>query len=167
MITFNLPTTSGCVNRQYWLAFFLLATPVVIQLYSVTLFFFNIPISRFHFPIALLTTYLLVIYLGKHYLKNSEYNIKIFTKGSILFVIALLYACQFFDFSFDGQSYHIPAMIALASGWNPILSSHLIDWNPLFVQESGTELYIDHYSMGSWILAATIYKATGSIMCWF
>jgi len=163
VITFNLPAKSIDGNRQYWLAFFLLATPVVIQLFSVLLFVLNISISRFHFPVALLITYLLVLYLRRHELKTSADIIKFFTKTSILFVISLVFACQFIDFSFDGQSYHIPAMIALASGWNPLLSSHLIDWNPLFAQESGTELFIDHYPLGSWILAATVYKATGLI----
>gem|GEM_PF-6876202 len=163
MITFNLPTRPVNDNHQYWLAFFLLATAVVIQLFSVLLFVFNISISQFHFPVALLTTYFLVVYLGRHDLKSLGDKIRFFAKAIILFVISLWFVCQFIDFSFDGQSYHIPAMIALASDWNPLLSSHLIDWNPLFVQESGTELYIDHYPLGSWILAAAVYKATGLI----
>ena len=163
MITFNLPIRSIYVSRQYSIAFFLLATAVVIQLFSVLLFAFNISISRFHFPVVLLITYLLVVYLGRHELKTLGDNIKFFAKASIILVISLVFACQFIDFSFDGQSYHIPAMIALASGWNPLLSAHLVDWNPLFVQESGTELFIDHYPLGSWILAATVYKTTGLI----
>ena len=96
-------------------------------------------------------------------MKSLGDKIKLLVMGCTSLIIAILFVCQFIDFSFDGQSYHIPAMIALASGWNPLLSSHLIDWNPIFVQESGTELYIDHYPLGSWILAAAVYKATGLI----
>jgi len=159
----NVETKSVYCIHHYWLVFFLLATPVMTQIFTVTLFVLSTSISRFHFPIALLTTGFLVVYLGKYDLKSLGDKIKLLVMGCTSFIIAILFVCQFIDFSFDGQSYHMPAMIALASGWNPFLNPHLIDWNPIFVQESGTELYIDHYPIGSWILAAAVYKSTGLI----
>jgi hypothetical protein len=160
---FNVSNNAFCDIRHYWIVFCLLAISVVTQILSVSLFIFSKPISWFHFPVALLTTWLLVSYIGKKDLKRSSDKIKLLVKACATFIVAILFSCQLIDFSFDGQSYHIPAMIALASGWNPIQSAHLIDWNPIFVQESGTELYIDHYPYGAWILAATVYKFTGLI----
>lgn len=149
--------------RRYWLAFFLLATSVVTQIFTVILFALGTSISRFHFPVAVLITCFLVIYLGKNDLKSLRRKGGLVIAACATFIAAIMLTAQFIDFSYDGQSYHIPAMIALASGWNPFLNPHLIEWNQIFVQESGTELYIDHYPLGSWIMAATVYKLTGLI----
>jgi hypothetical protein len=85
---------------------------------------------------------------------------------TILISIVLLGCCsvgQLFDLSFDGQVYHIPAVIALADGWNPMLHTTLAEWNAEFAKSAGAGIYIEHYAKGAWIFEAAVYKATGHI----
>ncbi len=57
---------------------------------------------------------------------------------------ALLY-----DTSWDGESYHLPGLLAIAQGWNPIYDSS--DIGPANLQANGL-----------WTLRAALYAVTGS-----
>jgi hypothetical protein len=68
----------------------------------------------------------------------------------------------YYDFSGDGQWYHLPAILALAEGWNPFLAPELGQWNAGFEQGlSNAAIYVQHYAKGVWIVAAAAYRATG------
>ena len=67
-----------------------------------------------------------------------------------------------YDFSGDGQWYHLPGILALAEGWNPVLAPQLGEWDSGFEQElTNAAIYIQHYAKGVWIVAAAAYRATG------
>lgn len=66
-----------------------------------------------------------------------------------------------YDLSGDGQQYHLPAILALADGWNPFHQPRLGVWRPEFASGVTTGIYIDHYAKGAWLLAAATYRATG------
>jgi hypothetical protein len=67
-----------------------------------------------------------------------------------------------YDFSGDGQWYHLPGSLALAQGWNPFHTPQLSEWNPGFEQAISTAaIYVQHYAKGVWILTAAAYQATG------
>ena len=69
-----------------------------------------------------------------------------------------------YDFSGDGQWYHLPGILALAEGWNPIRVPRLADWNPGFEQEVGSAaVYVQHYAKAVWIVAAAAYRGTGEL----
>jgi hypothetical protein len=69
-----------------------------------------------------------------------------------------------YDFSGDGQWYHLPAVLGLAEGWNPLTAPQLADWNAGFEREVGSAaVYVQHYAKGAWIVAAAAYRATGLI----
>jgi len=69
-----------------------------------------------------------------------------------------------YDFSGDGQWYHLPGIVALAEGWNPLRVPRLADWNPGFEQEVGSAaVYVQHYAKAVWIVAAAAYRATGAL----
>ncbi len=68
-----------------------------------------------------------------------------------------------YDLSYDGQVYHIPAIVALATGWNPLQHDTLSGWNPVYAEAAGADIFIEHYAKGAWYLAASVYKATGNI----
>lgn len=62
------------------------------------------------------------------------------------------------DYSADGQWYHMPAAWAIAHGWNPIAQHH----NTLISEMVGANLWIDHYNKGMETLAASIIALTGN-----
>ena len=66
-----------------------------------------------------------------------------------------------YDFSGDGQEYHLPGILALAQGWNPFHSSRLAEWNPGFEAGVTSGIYIQHYAKGAWLLAAATFRGTG------
>ena len=66
-----------------------------------------------------------------------------------------------YDLSGDGQQYHLPAILALADGWNPFHQPELGAWRPEFASSVTTGIYIEHYAKGAWLLAAATYRATG------
>jgi len=70
-----------------------------------------------------------------------------------------------YDFSGDGQWYHLPAVLALSQGWNPFEYPQLGDWNAAFEhaisEKPSAAIYVQHYAKGTWIVAAAAYRATG------
>jgi hypothetical protein len=70
-----------------------------------------------------------------------------------------------YDFSGDGQWYHMPGVLALAQGWNPFEHPQLGGWSEEFKRAIGERpsaaIYVQHYPKGMWIVAAATYQATG------
>ena len=88
---------------------------------------------------------------------------RVFASTMATIAACLFTAAQVYDVSWDGQTYHQPAVIALAGGWNPI-------WKPFSDNMLGSEglgidshLWIQHYPKGGWIIQAVLYRATGSL----
>ena len=69
--------------------------------------------------------------------------------------LATLAAAWVVDTSWDGQKYHLPAIIRLSKGWNPL-------HEPL-PATAESAIPIAHYPMASWLYAAALAVATGSI----
>lgn len=62
------------------------------------------------------------------------------------------------DYSADGQWYHMPAAWALAHGWNPIALHH----NTLISPMVNANIWIDHYCKGMETLSASVIAFTGN-----
>ena len=62
------------------------------------------------------------------------------------------------DTSADGQAYHASGILALENGWNPVRDEPLDSTDP-----NSHAPYVNSYPKGTWILAASIYQATGRI----
>ena len=75
---------------------------------------------------------------------------------AMVFFIAL--SMLLWDYSADGQWYHMPAAWALAHGWNPILQHHNTMISPLL----NANLWIDHYCKGMEALSASIISLSGN-----
>ncbi len=58
---------------------------------------------------------------------------------------------SFYDPGFDGYAYHLSAIWDIAAGWNPFLSSH-------------SNIWVDSYPNGYWVLQSYIVGATGLLM---
>lgn len=64
---------------------------------------------------------------------------------------------QFFDISYDGQTYHQEAIFQLAQGWNPF-------YRQLTSEETNRlEKWVNHYPKGAEIYEAVVFKFTNNI----
>ena len=70
--------------------------------------------------------------------------------SSTLILMALLFSVLFYDFTFDGQWYHHPAIYKLESGWNTF-------FNPLDKAHKS----ILHFPKGTWYFSASVYSTLG------
>jgi hypothetical protein len=68
----------------------------------------------------------------------------------ILVIFSLLFSILYYDFTFDGQWYHHPAIYKLESGWNAF-------FNPLDEAHKS----ILHFPKGTWYFSASVYSALG------
>ncbi len=61
-----------------------------------------------------------------------------------------------YDTSWDGQTYHQQAVIALAGGWNPLAA-------PLDGSAFTSAGYVNNMAKGAWVAEASVYRVTGHI----
>jgi hypothetical protein len=76
----------------------------------------------------------------------------------LVFAALLAVSASVYDVSHDGQGYHQHGVLALASGWNPMRQ-----WVAPDPTGSIVDGLVTHYPKGPWILAASVYRATGAI----
>ncbi|MGE5341010.1 MAG: hypothetical protein ACM3SY_05955 [Candidatus Omnitrophota bacterium] len=163
-------------NRDYFqlLALQILLLPVCILVISSLGFCIGVPLTRVHFILGFISDIALSFVLVRllPYFKGSQtesfYSIGDFIKITALFVLLIilssLISIWVYDFSYDGQTYHQSAVIALANGWNPFHEPFVEKYNPEYKRALlGNELYVDHYTKASWMTAASIYRLTGRI----
>lgn len=159
-----MKTLPGKDGFLFSLAFFLLGVPAALLPITQIGFAAGIPMTRFHLPLAMLATMFALLCQGQSDLNGRRSATAAIALGTILFVASSWLSAVFTDFSYDGQSLHIPAVLALASGWNPLSMATLVDWDPAFASELvDTSIFIEHYAMGSWIAGAAIFSLTGAI----
>jgi hypothetical protein len=96
---------------------------------------------------------------------QNEKNLRSVLVGGLLFAlscsVAVRLAIFMVDMQYDSRSYHGPAVIALADGWNPLRQLHVCAWSPEHCPP--THVLIDHYPKGQWYLSAGIYRLVGNI----
>lgn len=122
-------------------------------------FWLGFSISFYYLPISLALSILTLAIV--------HYDFRIILPSCILSALLVIIctgvAGLYYDLSFDGQVYHIPAVVALAAGWNPLQYDTLAKWNPTYAEIAGADIFIEHYAKGGWYLAAVAYEATGNI----
>ena len=119
-------------------------------------FAIKVPMASWQIIVSLLITLLIQYIFTSYYFKENR--LKKFINISLFFLlilsICILIGSSFYDLSWDGQTYHQEAIIQLYNGWNP------------FYSETPNNLYsiwLEHYPKTLEILAASLYKLTGSI----
>jgi len=137
----------------------LLGWPAMVVVLSGIGFWLGVAVTPFHLWTALSLAVLGAIVVASS-LRHCIYAVVIF----VLIVLLGSYSIgQIYDLSFDGQVYHIPAVIALADGWNPIHAQTLGQWSPEFERSLGSAIYVQHYAKGAWIFSAAVYESLGFI----
>ncbi len=132
----------------------LFAIPVFSLLISSLLFACGLSINPFIFPISVILSFLVVYLITK---ENKEEFVPSVLLSFSLLLLALFMSGLFNDGSWDGQTYHQDAILALKNGWNPIYEHHAL--------HSFNSLWVDHYPKGIETISATIYSTTGEIEC--
>jgi hypothetical protein len=134
--------------------------PFATLVLTALLFWEGVPISPFHAWLGL------ALALGAAWFLSADTRSwALATAGlAVVTLVGGIALDWLYDFSGDGQWYHLPAIIALAEGWNPFRTPELAAWNAELAKEVGTgAIYVQHYAKGAWIVAAAAYKATGAI----
>ncbi len=75
--------------------------------------------------------------------------------GAVI-VVSMTIAAQFFDVTFDGQTYHQAAVRALAAGWNPV-------WEARWAGGTAFPVLVGGLPKAAWVWEAMVYRATGSL----
>ena len=129
------------------------------------LFWIGVPIGPLHLWAALL----IALAAGWRFAGDGGTFVRAAGGLTLLALIGGTFGEFVLDFSGDGQWYHLPAILALAEGWNPFQVPVLADWNRDFAQalarrdinDLPTSDYVQHYAKGAWIVAAAAFRATG------
>ena len=141
-------------------AFMAIGWPFITLVLSALLFWIDIPISPYHLWAGLLLS------LAAGYYLAGDWRAWLIAIILLVITVSLggIALAWCYDFSGDGQWYHLPGVLALAKGWNPFLAPQLGEWDTGFEQDlTNAAIYVQHYAKGVWIVAAAVYRATGQL----
>jgi hypothetical protein len=130
-------------------------------LISAIVFFLNLSISAFNFPIAVGLTIFSLYLLMKSIFKERNiirFLIIVFLVGSCFF-ISIKIANHFYDLNYDSQWYRLEEVIALKDGWNPYRHQLTLKSDP----DISSQDVLNSYPKAQEIVEAVIYRFTGKI----
>jgi hypothetical protein len=134
--------------------------PFATVVLATMLFALGVPLGPFHLWAGLLTS------LAAGRVAAGDWQSWIKAAASLVIATGLAGTVSgwLYDFSGDGQWYHLPGIVALAEGWNPFRVPRLADWDLGFERDVGSAaVYVQHYAKAVWIVAAAAYRATGAL----
>jgi hypothetical protein len=136
--------------------FFLISILTVTLLISSLFFFFHGTMGAWQFPLGILGASVLNYFL---FVKNREEPhpklYVIFGLPLLLTILSIGISGYFYDTSFDGQAYHMEALIQMKNGWNPF-------WQYL-PDNVNQAIWVNHYAKGMETIQAAIYCTFGNI----
>ena len=139
-------------SKVYHISFLLYVTLFNTVLLSGFSWLLQGVITPFHLPLSFLLS---CLFFRKEIRQHLS---EIFITLAIL-ILSIFISSLIYDYSSDGQWYHMPAAYALSHGWNPIYESH----NPIIANVHTANIWIDHYCKGMETIAATIISVTGDV----
>jgi hypothetical protein len=71
-------------------------------------------------------------------------------------IVSIFFSALIYDLSWDGQWYHQTAIYKIAAGWNPLA-------DPMHNFDEHNDLWIRHYTKGTWFASAALFKTFGYI----
>jgi hypothetical protein len=126
------------------------------QLFVVLLFAFNLRMTLFIAPAALILALVIGYWLAKKGGLRKKYLIVSLPISIIILGISLLAANAFYDMSWDGLWYHQTAVYQMAHGWNP-LHDPLHDFTPHLRE------WLRFYAKGPWYVDLALFETTNNI----
>ena len=142
-------------KRNFLLSGVFIIMFIVATIFMATfMFIFKISIHKIYVFISLLISIIVTIFLLK---KNKILNVKSIIISVImpilLIILSIILNGHVIDNSHDGNMYHKSTIGLLKNGWNP-LYENVEDFdsneeNPLYIENTGNQLWINHYARGS------------------
>ncbi len=160
-IKLGLFSKSENTNGSFFLHIFqfLIYTLVSNLLLASLIFLCGFSISWVLLPLSFIFgTVLLIIFY------NEKLSYKIFFEiivGTLLFMLLVIISSFFYNFAWDGNTYHKYAVGLLSKGWNPLRE---LPSDQFIGEFSGSSnLWVEAYCKFTWILGANIYTITKDI----
>lgn len=146
--------------------FILLFIVINVMLTSV-MFIFHVSVSKWYLWISILVSTITMTYFllkrNKLYLK---YILASLILPLIIIYVSIFFSGKFYDFTWDGNSYHKSTIGFLIDGWNPLYETMKefddLAEDTLNINES-SYLWGEHYAQFSHFFAANIGIVTGNI----
>jgi len=118
------------------------------------LFIVNLTVSIYEFFIGIILLFASYFYFFYDKKNKREFYISIIIAG-LLFLISIGTTYLIYDNTGDGFAYHLPAVIKLSHGWNPLYEH--------FDSEAVISIWSEHYPKAIWIFGAFLYQITNHI----
>ena len=140
---------------------FLLGCTFFAILTSTTLFLFRISISPINILISpILSAMMCYFFLGH----STKYTLISALVGICVLILAVLICTHFYDWSYDGNTYHKSMVGALKYGWNPLYETFYdFAHDHLDFLSTRTNTWYDAYPKGTEIWGACVYALTNHI----
>lgn len=153
-------------NSGQYLLFFL----VSIIMISSILMLCKISISKYHFAMSAIVSFIPFYFLNK---KERTYELVISIVLSFFVIMSSMYInSKYIDLSWDGNTYHKDAVGIMKNGWNPIYDDYIEFYKKLNNRDMefiGTKIENTHgfwqtyYAKATWQIGATFYIITEDI----
>ena len=105
--------------------------------------------------IFLLISYGLIFYDSKQLKINNKSFYLPLIISFIILIFSFIISFFLYETSWDGYAYHLPAVIKLRNGWNPIYQH--------FDNKLIISIWSEHYPKFIWIYSSLLYKITNNI----
>jgi hypothetical protein len=133
----------------------LIVTIAMILIVSSLAFLAGQGIAGWQFPVSFVLSAGLFFYAGNYRKQHTAIFFRSVLICIAVIIISILIAMQFYDVSYDGQSYHMEGIYQLKNGWNPL--------KDMLPDSVNMAIFINHYPKGVEIPQSTIYSLTHHI----
>ncbi len=142
---------------------FLLSFPFFCAFYSALGFLIGITISQWHLVLSLASAATVAFIGANRGLKATVWSVAL---GLLTIAGCVFLSALFLDYSGDAITFHHPAEIALAKGWNPIRTPKPWDWDPAWTPpRAGNRniIQLAYFPKAQWCIGAVIYHVFNKI----
>lgn len=135
--------------------FLLISIIAATLLISSVNFFLHGTMGAWQLPLGAVVAVVSTCFVFERIGVDSVKFIKVLGLSLIIVLLSVLISGYFYDTSFDGQAYHMEAMIQMKRGWNPFW-----EYLPDTVNQA---IWVNHYAKGMETVQAAFYCTFGNI----
>ena len=140
---------------------FLLGCIFFTILVSTVLFTLRFPIHSINIGIAIVLSAIMChLFMGR----SAKYTFAAVVIGILILFLSVIVCSGFYDWSYDGNTYHKSMIGALKYGWNPLYDTFYdFAHDHLDFLSTRTNTWYDAYPKGTEIWGACVYALTNHI----
>ena len=158
----SVQVVSTLERYAFMIAFAIYSLYFSVLLVSAILFSMGFPISRANGVVGVFMAMAYCACARRWYYDGCRMRhfLALVILVALIVCSALYIAGRFYDISYDGMCFHQEGIISLYGGWNPFRDDIL---QQQFPNVKHMAIVLNCYAKAPWILAAAVYKVTGSI----